>query len=68
MSIEGVLGEVQDVIELPAFDPRACVSGEEHIDLEPELASKLYEYIYSIASMYCNNVSCPGNGSARQKL
>lgn len=65
---DDVLGEVQDVIELPAFDPQACVSGEEqNIDLKPEVASKLYEYIYSIASMYSKNVSWPGK-SQRCKL
>jgi Adenylate and Guanylate cyclase catalytic domain len=53
----GVLEELQDVIELPKFDEKSCVTDKETRPLNPEVASELYEYVYSVASMYCTNVS-----------
>lgn len=52
-----VLEEVQEVVELPEFDPRLVVNQQDpnSIELSPEVMVQLHEFVSMIALMYKRN-------------
>ena len=57
-SLGGVLGEVQEIITLPSFDPSvhaANAPSNEHVEVTDEEFGQLREYIHTIATLYNDN-------------